>query len=123
MSLFNIIGGIFLFWAAYLFFFTPSAGLLFVFGKKRAAWIKYDYLLAVLPCFFWIMLFFSFPGRKDIGNIGELIVLGMLAPLLLLVRLFYATKKGYAALSLINLVVCCGAAVVMFFTVQLIPEH
>ena len=119
----DLLPGTVLFCGAYLFFFTPLGGLLLVFGRKRAAWIRWDYLLAVLPCFLWIILWFLFPNRKDVGNVGELIVLGISAPLLLVIRFFYGTRRGYAVLSLSSLIVCCVAAVVMFFTTDLIPEQ
>ena len=95
---------------------------MFYFGRKRAAWNGYDYLLAAAPFLVWIVLFFAFPGRKDIGNISEPLLLGLVGPVLLLVRLLYGKRRGHAVLSIVNLVACCGFAVVVFFTTELIPE-
>jgi hypothetical protein len=122
MSIGNAIGIFLLFWAAYLFLFTLPAAAMFYFGRKRAAWNTYGYLVAAAPYLIWITLFFSFPGRKDIGNVSEPLLLGLIAPAVLLVRLLYGKRRGYPALSIINLVGYCGFAVVMFFTTELIPE-
>ena len=122
MSAGNAAGIFLLFWAAYLLLFSLPAAAMFYFGRKRAAWNAYDYLLAAVPYLVWIVLFFSFPNRKDIGNISEPLLLGLVGPAVLLVRLFYGKRRGYAVLSIVNLVACCGFAAVMFFTTELIPE-
>jgi len=95
---------------------------MFYFGRKRVAWSIHDYLIAAAPYLVWIALFFSFPGRKDIGNISEPVLLGLIAPAVLLVRLLYGKRRGCAVLSIINLIAYCCFAVVMFFTTELIPE-
>ena len=122
MNVGNASGIFLLFWAAYLFLFSLPAAAMFYFGRKRVAWNTYDYLMAAVPYLVWIALFFSFPGRKDIGNISEPLLLGLIAPTVLLVRLLYGKRRGYLVLSVINLVAYCGFAVGMFFTTELIPE-
>ena len=102
-------------------FLLPGAAM-FYFGRKRAAWNAYDYLIAAVPYLVWIALFFSFPGRKDIGNVSEPLVLGLIAPAMLLIRLLYGKRRGHTTLSIINLCAYSVFAIVIFFTTELIPE-
>lgn len=77
---------VFEFWPIFLIPSLPVCLVLWFLGRKRGQWNTLDFLILVVPYFAWMLSAAVIDRPKSMGNIVELLYLGVAAALVPIIR-------------------------------------
>jgi len=82
------------------------------FGRRRARFKWWELSVLVVPVVIWI-IFFLVSTTKTLGNLIEVVILGLSVPLAVLIRIVVGVTVPNAVIAGLLLIVLCSVAVLL----------
>jgi hypothetical protein len=116
------VGIVLVMWGLYLMPFIPIAGVVWLLGRRRVQWNRWDFSTAVFPPAVWITLIMVNSTGKSMSNLVEVLYLGCAAALAPIIRVAVG-GRGDRPLTAWGLVAAvCLAAIGLWVFVPGLPE-
>jgi hypothetical protein len=113
---------IFFLWGLFLLPAVPVCVAIWLLGRNRVHWNRFDFLVLVLPYIAWLALLCTNLCSKSMSNVGEAFYMGMAVPLAPILRLIVGRRWNGRIVAATLLIVACAVGAGIYFTVPCLPE-
>ena len=110
------------FWIVFLIPSLPVCLAVWSLGRKRVQWNILDFLILLAPYLVWMALAIVGSLPKSMSNVIEILGLGLAVNLAPIIRLVLPRRWNGKMVAATLLVLACGVAAGIYFSVPCLPE-